>query len=173
MFDPTIYENLKVVFEGAVYDLDLDGQIVVVHRSDLIDLAAMSRSYMIRFRMKEGRSSAELRLSAGLVDLAGEKLEWRNALPGCKLELAFTLTLRNPVTACKNIQDVLEQIWGAETTIVQTLSFRYGDDGSRCHNEIAVQFERKIGEGQVGDIPDLLEHTVRTLRQLEPYNLEE
>ncbi|RKN84160.1 hypothetical protein [Paenibacillus ginsengarvi] len=173
MFDPTIYENLKVVFEGAVYDLDLDGQIVVVHRSDLIDLASMSRSYLIRFRMKDGRSWAELRLSAELLDMAGEKLEWRNVLPGCRLELVFGLTLRNPVTACKNIQDIMEQIWGRDTTIIQTLSFRYGDDGSRCHNEIGVIFERKIGESQVADIPDLLEHAVATLRQLEPYNMEE
>lgn len=173
MFDPTIYENLKVVFEGAVYDLDLGGQIVVIHRSDCIDLAAMSRSYAVRYRMKDGRCSAEIRLSAGLVDLAGEKLEWRNALPGCKLEILFSLMLHNPVTACKNIQDILEQIWDPNAAIVQTLSYRFGDDGSRCSNEICVRFDRKIGEGQVDDIPDLLEHTVRTLRQLEPYNLEE
>lgn len=173
MFDPTIYENLKVVFEGAVYDLDLDGQIVVIHRSDCIDLAAMSRSYAVRYRMKDGRCSAEIRLSAGLVDLAGEKLEWRNALPGCKLEILFSLMLHNPVTACKNIQDILEQIWDPNAAIVQTLSYRFGDDGSRCSNEIGVHFDRKIGEGQIDDIPDLLEHTVRTLRQLEPYNMEE
>lgn len=171
MFDPTIYENLKVVLEGAVYDLDLDGQIVVVHRSDLIDLAAMSRSYAVRYRMKDGGCAAELRLSAGLVDLAGEKLEWRNARPGCKLEVVFSLLLRNPETACKNIQHILEQIWAPNTEIVQTLSYRFGSDGARCSNEIGVRFDRKIGEGQVGDIPDLLEHTVRTLRQLEPYHL--
>ena len=33
MFDPTIYENLKVVFEGAVYDLDLDGHLTVGDRT--------------------------------------------------------------------------------------------------------------------------------------------
>lgn len=173
MFDPTIYENLKVVFEGAVYELDLHGQIVVIHRSDLIDLAAMSRSYAIRYRMKDGRCSAEIRLYAGLVDLAGEKLEWRNALPGCKLDIVFSVVLRNPVTACKNIQDILEQIWDPTTSITQTLSFRYGDDGSRCHNEIGVRFERKIGEGHNAEIGELLEQTVRTLRLLEPYNMED
>lgn len=173
MFDPTIYENLKVVFEGAVYDLDLDGQIVVVHRADLIDLAAMSRSYAVRFRMKNGRCLAEIRLSAGLIDLAGEKLEWRNALPGCKLEIVFSLTLHNPERACPNIGDIMAQIWGTSSSIAQTLVYRYGEDGTRCRNEIAVQFDRKIGEGQIGDIPDLLEHTLRTLRLLEPYHTEE
>lgn len=173
MFDPTIYENLKVVIEGAVYDLDLEGQIVVTHRSDLIDLAVMSRCYVIRYRLKDSRSTAEIRLSAGLVDLAGEKMEWKNALPGCKLDVVFSLPLRNPESACRNIQDILQQLWETNPTIVQTLSYRYGDDGSRCLNEIGVHFDRKIGEGQIEDIPDLLEHTLRTLRQLEPYNLEE
>ncbi|PYI55869.1 hypothetical protein [Paenibacillus flagellatus] len=173
MFDPTIYENLKVVFEGAVYDLDLDGHIVVTHRSDLIDLATMSRTYAVRYRLKDGRCTAEVRLSAGLVDLAGEKLEWRNALPGCKLEIVFALTLRNPEAACRNIDDIMRQVWDANPSIVQTLSYRYGEDGACCRNEIVVAFDRKIGEGQIDDIAELLEHTVRTLRLLEPYNTEE
>ena len=29
MFDPTIYDNIKVVLEGAVYDLDLEGKIII------------------------------------------------------------------------------------------------------------------------------------------------
>ncbi|MDF2721342.1 MAG: hypothetical protein K0Q59_1017 [Paenibacillus sp.] len=173
MFDPTLYENLKAVLEGAVYELDRHGRIVVVHRSDLIDLAAMSRSYAIGYRLVDGRCSADIRLMAGLVDLAGEKLEWRNAQPGSKLELFFSILVRNPVTACKNIQDVLTQIWDSTVSITQTLSFRYGDDGSRCHNRIGIHFERKWSEGHGSEIARLLEQTVRTLRLLEPYNMEE
>jgi hypothetical protein len=35
MFDPTAYDNKKVVTEGAAYDLDLEGQIRVVDRKTL------------------------------------------------------------------------------------------------------------------------------------------
>ncbi|MDF0725751.1 hypothetical protein PY093_03360 [Cytobacillus sp. S13-E01] len=39
MFDPTIFDNLKVVIEGEVYDLDLTGDFLVTNRSDSIDIA--------------------------------------------------------------------------------------------------------------------------------------
>lgn len=173
MFDPTIYENLKVVIEGAVYDLDLAGSLVVTHRADLIDLATMSRSYAIRYRLKDGRCLGELRLSAGFIDLAGEKLEWKNAVPGCGLELQFTVTLRNPEEACPRIQRTLESIWDSRPSIAQTLSIGYGQDDWRCRNDICVKFDRKIGEGQIGDIPELLDYTVRTLQALESFHAEE
>lgn len=174
MFDPTIYENLKVVFEGAVYDLDLDGIIIVNRRSDLVDLATLSRSYAVRYRLKEGKCTAELCLSAELLDLAGEKLEWRNTLPGCKLELLFSLRLRNPEEACPRIARALGQVWEPNNTrIIQTLSVQYGEEDGICTNEIRVSFLRKIGEGQIDDIPELLEHTLQTLRLLEPYDSEE
>ena len=50
MFDPTIFDNLKVVAEGAVYDLDLQGEILITNRIDQVDLATLSRYYAITFR---------------------------------------------------------------------------------------------------------------------------
>ncbi|MCV9888442.1 hypothetical protein [Metabacillus halosaccharovorans] len=47
MFDPTVFDNLKVVIEGYIYDMDIDEQISVTDRSDIIDLAKMSRQYSI------------------------------------------------------------------------------------------------------------------------------
>ncbi|UTW70295.1 hypothetical protein KHA80_06930 [Anaerobacillus sp. HL2] len=41
MFDPTIYENLKVVIEGEVYDHDMNGRILII-QIDIVDLATMS-----------------------------------------------------------------------------------------------------------------------------------
>jgi hypothetical protein len=173
MFDPTIYENLKVVFEGAVYDLDLAGKIVVTNRSDLIDLANMSRSFAIRCRLKDGQVAAELRLSAELVDLAGEKLEWKHAQPGCKLELFFSMRLHNPEWACPQIGKLLNDIWGGRPSVSQMLSFLYGADESGCRNDITLSFDRKIGEGQIDDISELMYYTVQSLEMLETYHSEE
>ena len=39
MFDPTAYDNLKVILEGAVYDLDLSGELKIIERNDIVDLA--------------------------------------------------------------------------------------------------------------------------------------
>ncbi|UOK56770.1 hypothetical protein MGI18_18515 [Bacillus sp. OVS6] len=53
MFDPTAFDNLKVVLEGAIYDADLGGFITVIGRKDLVDLAAMSRCYQNTFQLKK------------------------------------------------------------------------------------------------------------------------
>ncbi|MDF2669249.1 MAG: hypothetical protein K0R67_1555 [Paenibacillus sp.] len=173
MFDPTIFENLKVVMEGAVYDLDLEGLVLVVGRHDLVDLADMSRSFVIRFRLKDGHCTGELRLSAALSDLAGEKLEWKNAYPGCSLELRFQLEMRETSLACRTIQRELEGLWDRRPEITQTLSFTYspeGDSAPMYVNEIRCTFNRKIDEGHWSDFPELLDIMVDSLEVLEPHH---
>lgn len=49
MFDPTVFDNLKVVLEGCVYDYDLEDKIVVTGRNDIVDLATLTRTFSIRF----------------------------------------------------------------------------------------------------------------------------
>ena len=51
MFDPTAFENIKVVLEGAVYDLDLNGEIIIIDRNDLINTAKLSRKYELSFQL--------------------------------------------------------------------------------------------------------------------------
>lgn len=173
MFDPTIFENLKVVMEGAVYDLDLEGVILVVGRQDLVDLADMSRAYVIRFRLKDGKCTGELRLIAGLADLAGEKLEWKNATPGCSLEIKFTLEMKETGSACHTIQRELEAIWDHRPDIRQTVSYPYYAEAGRDRlftNEIRCSFNRKIDEGHWSDFPELLDVMVDSLEALEPHH---
>jgi hypothetical protein len=76
MFDPTIFENLKVGIENAVYDLDnLDEIIRVTDRKDLLDMATLSRSFSLRFELaRPSTTSAEICLETGLRDLAAEIL---------------------------------------------------------------------------------------------------
>ncbi|KPV55085.1 periplasmic component, partial [Paenibacillus sp. A3] len=50
MFDPTIFDNLKVVLEGHLYDLDAEQTIRVIGREDFIDLASMKRIFSMRIR---------------------------------------------------------------------------------------------------------------------------
>jgi len=49
MFDPTAFDNMKVVLEGSLYDLDISGEIRVVNREDLVNLARMEREFSITF----------------------------------------------------------------------------------------------------------------------------
>lgn len=55
MFDPTAFDNMKVVIEGALYDLDICGEIVITDRNDSFNMAKMSRTFDISFRLPEKR----------------------------------------------------------------------------------------------------------------------
>lgn len=53
LFDPTAFENMKVVLEGAVYDRDFIGDILVINRDDIVNLSTMSRTYKIEMELKK------------------------------------------------------------------------------------------------------------------------
>ncbi|MVP00320.1 hypothetical protein [Paenibacillus lutrae] len=171
MFDPTIYENLKVVLEGAVYDLDLSGDILVTNRSDQIDMSTLSRNYAIRFVLQNEEDShaspwAEFALTAGLEDLAAEILERKPSSQGCTLTIRFGITMEDPQNNCPAIAASLASIWSGRPTITQTLSYVFGQREQCWHNDVLLEFGRKLDESHVGDFTGLLEHTVKTLSLL-------
>jgi hypothetical protein len=171
MFDPTIYENLKVVLEGAVYDLDLAGSILVMKREDRVDLATMSRFYALSFMEREAIDQgcvAEIRLQASMQDLSAEILEKQDQQAGCQMEIRFQVEVQDVDSDCREIEKVLQTIWEGRPAIKQTLSFEYGSKPVSFVNDISLDFGRKIDEGQIEDIPGLIDHmmyTVQTLNQ--------
>lgn len=75
MFDPTAYENIKVILEGLVYDYDLSGQIKVIERNDLVNLADLSRNFNMSFIHKRDRKqllTMTVELKADFKQLASE-----------------------------------------------------------------------------------------------------
>jgi hypothetical protein len=168
MFDPTIYENMKVVIEGAVYDLDLAGEILVTNRSNRIELSTMSRSYCIQFKLLGlGDVIAELGLAATTEDLAAEILEKSSMTPGCSLHIGFQMKVLDVEEDCASIQQLLFEIWGDACTINQKLSFTYGKTLHSLYlNEIELDFGRKFSESVIDDIPSLLEHVMLSIERL-------
>jgi len=168
MFDPTIYDNMKVVLEGAVYDLDMEGTVLVTRRCDRIDLSVMSREYAIEFACGPDRPSrARIELHAQLNDLAAEILEHPGAAPGCTMEVWLATTVREPQRECPDIARQLQLIWGHRPTIEQRLSFRYADKPEPYANDIRLQFGRKVDESHIGDLPELLDCAAQSLRMLD------
>jgi hypothetical protein len=171
VFDPTIYDNLKVILEGCVYDLDLDGRILVTNRSDRIELATMSRSWSIRFRELQGngQATAELDLHAALADLAAELLRPAGKEPGCKLEISLHTFILDPDIECPEIEHGLLGLWEGRPRIKQQLSFEMPlrDEGyALC---VTLDFGRKLDESNAEDFPRLVEATVRSLHWLNRY----
>ncbi|TXK85420.1 hypothetical protein [Paenibacillus sp. N3.4] len=168
MFDPTIYDNVKVVLEGAVYDLDLDGEILITRREDLVDLSAMSRTYAIEFvRKVDFPSKAEIHLYVHLSDLAAEILENPSAKPGCTLSVKFYTEVKEPELDCKRIAEELSVIWEYRPLITQVLSYEYGVTPITYQNVITISFGRKIDESQIDDFPHLIDSALKSLAWLD------
>ncbi|WP_028400044.1 hypothetical protein [Ectobacillus panaciterrae] len=164
MFDPTVYENLKVIAEGAVYDRDLDGEILVTNRRDLIDLAAMSRTYHISFQLREEQTSAAFILTADTKNLAGEILEER-FVPGCQLQLKFAFSLSS-LESCGHMQQLFEDIWGKERMITQRISYEYNKQAISYEDEVTIFFQKVITEDHADDLPVIIEYMIKTLHTL-------
>jgi hypothetical protein len=174
MFDPTIFDNLKVSLENQLYDLDnLENRIRITGRKDLLDLAVMSREFSLFFQLADvslnsGRVTAEVHLKASLRDLAEEILETPGASPGCLLAVRFHTQISDVPKQCGEIGRVLSGIWGSELAPRQTLSYVYGQE--KVYQVTAeVKFNRKINEDQMNDLPDLIDHILRSLEELEAY----
>lgn len=168
MYDPTVFDNLKVAIENQVYDLDnLDQRIEIVNRIDRMEMSILSRAFAIQFVLAGRKDiSAEIRLEVTLNDLATEILEMSGEQPGCSLLLRFYCDVQNIDTHCERIQDVLLDVWKPDLPPTQTISFVYGQQPVVYTNTIELRFLRKINEEQMEDIPDLIEHVLETLEAL-------
>jgi hypothetical protein len=170
MFDPTAFDNLKTVLEGAVYDLDLAGEIVVIDRHDMVDLAHFSRTYTITFCLSSDHKqniSCTIRLEMDLEQIAQELLQ-RAVRPGCKLMITFSLPIRRHIT-CSLIESTLLRIWGDKRIIRQTLSHDFPNEESVYHNEVTIEFGRLIYEDNVDDLQAMIPYMLDSLEQLQPF----
>ncbi|MEF2967185.1 hypothetical protein V3851_15210 [Paenibacillus sp. M1] len=167
MFDPTIFENLKVVVEGAVYDLDFRGKLEIIGRTDRIELSVMSRYYAIQFSLPgQPDKWAELRLWADTEDLAGEILELNTVTLGCRMQPVFYKRLKDPAGECPEIERLTAEIWGNHIGLMQRIISVYGDNDFLPLDEITVDFQRRFGEEVVQDLPEMLEHMLLMLDKL-------
>ncbi|MBS8264600.1 hypothetical protein DYI25_09140 [Mesobacillus boroniphilus] len=171
MFDPTAYENIKVVIEGDIYDRDLSGEIIVIDRNDWINTAKLSRKYEISFT-KRGYEpnllSAMMTIEAGLENLSAELLESVDAkqLAGCKVNISFSLFHKNDMDVFKEIQKVLENIWGRDRAIMQTAVMNPLENKSRIQTHAKVSFNRLVFEEQIDDLSEMIDYMIASLEKL-------
>jgi hypothetical protein len=169
MFDPTVFENLKVAFENQIYDLDtLDRKVDIINRVDRLELAVMSREFALQFTLADRKEvSAEIQLTATLKDLAAELLELKGETPACTLRLRFYMQVHHVEEQCKLAEQAIQRIWEPEIAPTQTISYIFGAESPSYSNVIELGFNRKISEEQMDDIPELTQHVLQTLQKLE------
>lgn len=169
MFDPSIFDNLKVVIEGSIYDLDFNETIAITQRQDLVDLSSMSRLYAIQFQWKQNKEViAEVRLSTSLKDLAEEWLgQNQDDAAGCILTIHFYFRVDNE-QECEAIHHHLSNIWNGRPGIEQRLSYIFGEQiaQSGLQNEVTIHFNRKINENQIEDFPQIFRYLLQSVTYL-------
>lgn len=163
MFDPIAFDNLKVIIEGDLYDLDLEGQIQVVDRKDIIDLARMSRNFAMDISTT-GKIIGRVELSSDIENIAGE-LQSRIDRPGCTVKVSFFRELKDS----SNYQDVLTQwkkelqtIWGVEWNISFFATFGFEKEVP-IKLSAEIHFNRFIYEDNVDDLRALLVYVIDSL----------
>jgi hypothetical protein len=177
MFDPTIFDNWKVVVEGAMYDLDREGEAEVIAREDLMDLAGLSRSFRIGVRLPGGSCRAELRLASGLLDFAGERYAVRLTHlepPGIRLELRLMLPGAR-IRDAAALHAALAATWQPEAEVYHRVRIEVdphaphaaaaATEGSTY--EIAILFHEKWDEDRIGEIDALQEKLLASLKAAE------
>jgi hypothetical protein len=170
MFDPTAYENMKVVVEGYLYDKDFDGEISISERNDVINIAKLSREYSISFQLKETNKEhfAIIRIKAGIENFAAELLPVQiepNHI-GSFVELEFVVHHPHKEDFYTLIQTELQHLWGEKRTIQQQVRFNPISSSESIENRIMVHFNRLVLEEQIDDLKAICDHMIETLKWL-------
>jgi len=168
MFDPTAFDNMKVVIEGALYDLDLAGEIVITDRNDIVNLAKMSRSFDVHFQLSSTQQ-ARLEIKADLINLAAELL--LNSLSqkqsGSTIKLQFFHYGITDEAQLKKIREIVIDIWGGTRQVSQSVTIT--PSISLIHNWISIEFDRLISEDQMDDLVEMIDFMIKTNEQLQSY----
>jgi hypothetical protein len=171
MFDPTAYENMKVVINGYFYDMDLEGKISIIDRNDIVNIAKLSREFSVQFQLKDAPEEyyAIFCIKAELENLASELLQLKlvpNRI-GSFVELKFVVYHPNEPEYFNKIQAQLQQIWGEKRTIQQRVQFNPFQNSLIIENRISIEFNRLIIEEQIDDLVVIGDYMMETLTWLE------
>jgi hypothetical protein len=165
MFDPTVFDNLKVIVEGYIYDLDLEKEISVINRSDMIDLARMSRKFIITYSQVEKESpSVSFEIEMKQKQLSGELQRTINN-PGCYLELTFQEEM-NGQDYDELLLKKLKRIWGDKHIITLFVTKEITSNLNIFHHRYQVYFQTTFGEDDLEGLLQIVDHSISLLRMM-------
>ncbi|PLT28407.1 hypothetical protein [Peribacillus deserti] len=177
MFDPTAFDNMKVVLEGLIYDRDFDGTILVTDRSETVNLAALSRSFQMEMQVRETNPNRNLdikcriSLTASLENLSAELLAQNEGMAGCQVEISYHILLNKEADPyIVSLFHTLLNIWGENREIeIREQRIYKTPEQFKKEIEARVLFGRLVSEDQISDFKGLVDHTVFSIDQLQNF----
>lgn len=169
-FDPTAYENFKIIIEGSLYDADFTGDIKITNRSELIDLAILSRSFDMQFKLpKYDGLIGGIQIRASLKNLADEILFHNDSLAAAHIDVYFQYEEKDESKEgmVHSLAASLQHIWGNDREILTSITKHYHNNAYSHHaNKLIVSFNRLVSEEQADDLYELVEFAIRSLVML-------
>ncbi|NCU17249.1 hypothetical protein [Pallidibacillus pasinlerensis] len=165
MFDPTAYENIKVVFEGIVYDYDLNGDIAIIERNDLINLADMSRIYNLTFINKNDRQkliTMRIELQANFQQLVAELYPMK-VDPGANITIHFFVNTKIDEVLEKRISKFLKKQYEKQYEFEQITNL-YQDQ--RITYNFILKKHEDITENNIEDLHVIVTETINYGEQI-------
>ena len=173
MFDPTAFENMRVVIEGMFYDKDLDGEIEIVDRNDSFNTANLSRTYQLAFRLSsstkgEERPVCQLTLLSKLENLAAELLShsYLSKEAGCFVSMEYFFHHHEDVAFLAEVEKDLKEIWGTERTISIVAEYETLKTKEKIKYCLQIRFDRIITEDQLDDFAEMFQYMIATLEKI-------
>lgn len=173
MFDPTAFENMKVVLEGNLYDKDLSGEIKIIDRNDIINTAKLSRHYDLTFKLcsnNVAKCSCKLTLSANIENLTAEllrsSLSDADRLAGCTVTIELLFDHEYDESLNLKVEQILKEIWGVRKidliVLMEPLT-----QWKKVKHKAMVTFDRLIYEDQIDDLIEMIQYIVRSLAKMD------
>ncbi|MFD0051930.1 hypothetical protein ACFVHQ_22040 [Actinomycetes bacterium NPDC127524] len=177
MFDPTAYENMKVVIEGAFYDRDLEGEIAVTGRQDIMNLADLSRKFSIELELKEHMQIRTLKggmvIEASLENLGSELLHpiLNESQAGCSVRIFISFPYHLMQQEVSGLMALLSDIWGKDRLIEITSSMVTGShfESHEFLTNASISFGRLVGEDQLDDLVDMIDYLISSLEKIHSF----
>jgi len=174
MFDPTAFENIRVVLEGIFYDEDLEGSLIIIDRNDLINTAKLSRTYELICRLTASNEVAnpqitcKVTLNASLENLTAELLPVNHIKQeaGCHLTIEFLFDHKQDEFFLKQIEKLLREEWTG-TKIRQTVNYEPFKKVEKVKHHAEVNFFEMLKEEQISEIPEICQQIMTILLQME------
>lgn len=176
MFDPTAFDNMKVVLEGAVYDHDFYGDITVTNRQDIVNLANLSRQFSMEMELKSHQSDIPVvgvvSLSANLENLSAELLPNQSPFnEGSTIIVVLRMASQLEGILGGQLLSVIEGVWGNSRHIEMVNStYHNNKNGDISYTtECKISFGRLIKEEQMDDLTEMLDALIESLKKLDGF----
>ena len=172
MFDPTAFENMRVIMEGIFYDKDLSGDISIVDRNDVINTAKLSRVFDLSYQLiasSISKVTGRLTLEANLKNLAAELLPTFGSekQAGCMVKIEFLFEHDSDKSISLEVDQILRKIWGENRIIKQIIRYEPLLLNQIIHHTALITFDRIITEDQIDDMVEMVDYMMLTLEKLE------